>query len=159
MPLEELREAARLIRSHHEHYDGRGFPDNLQGEEIPLGSRILAVVNDYDGFQIGTLAEKKIGPEQALTMVRQLAGKRYDPRVVDVFSKLIEKIRSGQAGEKMVAQDQLKPGMVLARDLVGDNGALLLAADLTLTPQLISQIQAMAARHGKQLLLPVRIDV
>jgi response regulator RpfG family c-di-GMP phosphodiesterase len=159
MPLEELREAARLIRSHHEHYDGRGFPDNLQGEEIPLGSRILAVVNDYDGFQIGTLAEKKIGPEQALTMVRQLAGKRYDPRVVDVFSKLIEKIRSGQAGEKMVAQDQLKPGMVLARDLVGSNGALLLAADLTLTPQLISQIQAMAARHGKQLLLPVRIDV
>ncbi|MGP1614284.1 MAG: HD-GYP domain-containing protein, partial [Pollutimonas bauzanensis] len=159
MPLEELHQAARLVRSHHEHYNGRGFPDSLKGEEIPMGSRILAVVNDYDGFQIGTLAEKKIGPEPALTMLRQLAGTRYDPKVVDVFSKLIEQLRAGQAGERIVTQHQLKPGMVLARDLVGDNGALLLTADLTLSPQLISQIQNLAARHGIELSLPVRVDV
>lgn len=49
--------------------------------------------------------------------------------------------------------------MVLARDLVGDNGALLLTADLTLSPQLISQIQNLAARHGIELSLPLRVDV
>jgi len=58
-----------------------------------------------------------------------------------------------------VTQHQLEPGMVLARDLVGDNGALLLTADLTLSPQLISQIQNLAARHGIELSLPLRVGV
>ncbi|WP_353739422.1 HD domain-containing phosphohydrolase [Accumulibacter sp.] len=46
MPLAELKEAARIIRSHHERFDGQGFPDGLQGASIPLGSRILSVAND-----------------------------------------------------------------------------------------------------------------
>ena len=63
MPLAELKEAARIVRAHHERYDGRGYPDGLQGEAIPLGARVLSVVNDYDGLQIGTLTEKRLGAE------------------------------------------------------------------------------------------------
>ncbi len=158
MPLEELREAARLIRSHHEHFNGRGFPDSLCGEEIPLGSRILAVVNDYDGFQIGTLAEKRLTPEQSLAMLRQLAGKRYEPRLVETFAQLIEQGRLGQAGETRVAADQLQPGMVLARDFLADNGTLLLAADMLLTPSMVGLIRTVAARRSEPLLLQVRVD-
>jgi response regulator RpfG family c-di-GMP phosphodiesterase len=158
MPLEELRDAARLVRSHHEHFSGHGFPDSLHDEEIPLGSRILAVVNDYDGFQIGTLAEKKLTPEQALAMLRQLAGKRYDPKVIEVFSRMAEQNLLGEANERRLGADQLKPGMVLARDFVGENGALLLAADVHLTPAMVSQIQALAARRGQALLLPIHVD-
>ncbi len=158
MPLEELREAARLIRSHHEHFNGHGFPDSLCGEEIPLGSRILAVVNDYDGFQIGTLAERRLTPEQALAMLRQLAGKRYDPELVEGFARLLEQERNAQPGEKRVAAARLEPGMVLARDFLADNGALLLAADILLTPAMVGQIKALAARRGEPLWLQVRVD-
>ena len=158
MPLEELREAARLIRSHHEQYSGHGFPDGLQGAEIPLGSRILAVVNDYDSFQLGTLAEKRLSSEQALSMLRQLAGKRYDPQLVESFAALLEKIRLAQSGERLVESGLLSPGMVLARDFVGDNGALLLAADYRLTPQIVGQLQQMAVRTGNELLLPIRVE-
>jgi response regulator RpfG family c-di-GMP phosphodiesterase len=158
MPLEELRDAARLIRSHHEHFNGHGFPDSLRGEEIPLGSRILAVVNDYDGFQIGTLAEKKMTPDQARGLLQQLAGKRYDPQVVEVFVRLLEQERLGQPSEKLVPTYQLTPGMILARDFLGDNGALLLAADIQLTPLIIAQIQTMATRRNQALVLPIRVD-
>ncbi len=158
MPLEELREAARLIRSHHEQFNGHGFPDSLCGEEIPLGSRILAVVNDFDGFQIGTLAEKRLTPEQALAMLRQLAGKRYDPALVEAFAQLLEQEREGQSGEKRVAAGQLQPGMVLARDFLADNGALLLAADILLTPAMVGQIRSLAVRRGEPLWLQVRVE-
>jgi hypothetical protein len=158
MPLEELREAARLVRSHHEHFNGHGFPDSLPGEEIPLGARILAVVNDYDGFQIGTLAEKRMTAPQALAMLRQLAGKRYDPGVVEVFSRMAQQNLLGAPGEQLLDTDQLTPGMVLARDFVAANGTLLLAADSRLTPAMVSQLQTMAARLGQPLQLPVRTE-
>jgi response regulator RpfG family c-di-GMP phosphodiesterase len=158
MPLDELREVARLVRSHHEHFDGHGFPDSLTGEEIPLGARILAVVNDYDGFQIGSLAEKRMTAPQALAMLRQLAGKRYDGRVVEVFSRMAQQNLLGAPGEQLLDTDQLLPGMVLARDFVAANGTLLLAADSHLTPARVSQLQAMAARLGQPLQLPVRTE-
>ena len=158
MPLEELREAARLIRSHHEQYSGQGFPDGLQGTNIPLGSRILAIVNDYDGFQLGTLTERQLSGEQALAMLRQFASKRYDPQLVEVFAALLEKIHVAHSGERLVAAAQLTSGMVLMRDLVGDNGTLLLAAEYRLTPHIVSQLQQMAARSGKELMLPIRVE-
>ena len=158
MPLEELREAARLIRSHHEHFNGRGFPDSLCGEEIPIGSRILAVVNDYDGFQIGTLAQKRLTPEQALAMLVQLAGKRYDPVLVQAFARLLEQERSGQPGEQRVSADQLLPGMLLAQDFLAENGVLLLAADILLTPAMVGQIRTLAARRAEPLWLQIRVE-
>ena len=158
MPLDELREAARLIRSHHEHFNGHGFPDSLQAQEIPLGSRILAVVNDYDGFQIGTLAERKLGPEQALAMLQQLAGKRYDPEVVEALTRLLEQERKAPASERRVPADQLTPGMVLAHDFLSNNGALLLVAETPLTPLIIARMQTMTARHQPPLVLPIRVD-
>jgi response regulator RpfG family c-di-GMP phosphodiesterase len=158
MPLEELRDVARLVRSHHEHFNGHGFPDSLSADEIPMGARILSVVNDYDGFQIGTLAEKRMTAPQALAMLRQLAGKRYDPQVVEVFARLAQQNLLGAPGEQLLGTDQLKPGMVLARDFLAANGTLLLAADIQLTPAMVSQLQSMAARLGQALQLPVRIE-
>ncbi len=158
MPLDELRDVARLVRSHHEHFSGHGFPDSLAAEEIALGARILAVANDYDGFQIGTLAEKRMTAQQALAMLRQLAGKRYDPRVVEVFARMAQQNLLGAPGEQLLGTDQLKAGMVLARDFVAANGTLLLAADIHLTPAMVSQLQAMAARLGQVLQLPVRSE-
>ena len=89
MPLEDMKETAHLIRAHHERFDGHGFPDGLTGEAIPIGARILTVVNDYDALQIGTIAEKKHTPAEAQGILVQMSGTRYDPAVVDAFIKLL----------------------------------------------------------------------
>jgi response regulator RpfG family c-di-GMP phosphodiesterase len=159
LPLAELKEAAHIIRSHHEQFNGRGFPDGLRGEEIPLGSRILAVANDYDGYQIGTLTEKRLTPVQALANMQQLAGSRYDPSVLKAFASLLEKRALSKPNEKRVPADQLTPGMVLANDLVATNGALLLATDAVLTPAVIKQIQNLALHRDQDFFLSIRTEV
>jgi response regulator RpfG family c-di-GMP phosphodiesterase len=158
MPLAELKEAARIIRAHHERFDGQGFPDGLQGAFIPLGARILSVVNDYDGMQIGTLSEKRSSPEEALAMLAQTRGKRHDPQVLDAFFAVMGAEAQEVATEKAVPTAQLRAGMVLARDFFGRDGVLLLAADNVLDALLVKQIQEMDRREGGGMTLHVHID-
>ena len=158
MPLAELKEAARIIRSHHERFDGQGYPDGLQGAFIPLGARILSVVNDYDGLQIGTLTEKRLSPEEARAMLAQTSGKRYDPQVLDAFFGMFGGPVQEITSEQVVPAAGLRPGMVLARDFVGRDGVLLLAADYILDALLVRQIQDMDRRESSGLALYVRTD-
>lgn len=60
MAVERFKDVAQLVRHHHECFDGSGFPDRLAGTAIPMGSRILAVANDYDALQIGTLVQRPL---------------------------------------------------------------------------------------------------
>jgi response regulator RpfG family c-di-GMP phosphodiesterase len=156
MPLDELKEAARIVRSHHERFDGQGFPDGLQGLGIPVGARILAVVNDYDGLQIGTLAERRLGAEDAKAMIAGSRHKRYDAQVVDAFIDMLGGVHQEAARDVVVAAADLIPGMVLARDLVSREGALMLSADYVLDAVLIRQIQDFARREAMALKLHVR---
>ncbi|MCX7165411.1 MAG: response regulator [Rhodocyclales bacterium] len=158
MPLAELKAVASIIRAHHERFDGQGFPDGLQGAFIPLGARILSVANDYDGMQIGTLSEKRSSPEEARAMLAQTSGKRYDPQVLDAFFAMIGAQAQEIVVEKAVPAAELRAGMVLARDFVGRDGVLLLAADYVLDMPLVRQIQDMDRREGGGLTLYVRTD-
>ncbi len=82
----------RLIRSHHERWDGTGYPDRLQGEEIPLGARILAVADVY-GALVSNRAFRRGWPhEQALAHIRRGAGAHFDPDVVKAFLKVAYRI-------------------------------------------------------------------
>jgi len=158
MPLDELKDVAKIIRSHHERFDGQGFPDGIAGLSIVRGARILSVVNDYDGLQIGTLAEKRMSQEEAKTMLVQARGKRYDPQIVDAFIELL----GGQAKEvvleRPVSHADLKVGMVLSRDLVSRDGVLLLSADHLLDLTLIKQIQEYARRENHAIPVYIRTD-
>ena len=159
MPLVELQGVAKIIRSHHERFDGQGFPDGLPGLAIPLGARILAVTNDYDGLQIGTLAERRFKPDDAKDMVLQSRGKRYDPQVLDAFSAILGAPREDTGGrEREVPVDALEPGMVSARDIVSRDGTLLLASDYVLDATIVRQIQDYAAREGLHMLVHIRTD-
>ena len=146
MPLDELKNAAKLVRSHHERFDGQGFPDALRGDEIPLGARIISVVNDYDGLQNGTLAESKMSPEDAREAIIKSRNKRYDPKIVDAFFVVLDSLANEDKKELRVPHTDLKPGMVLSRDLVSPEGTLLLSADYVLDEALIRQIQIYCRR-------------
>ncbi len=158
MPLEELKEAARIVRGHHERFDGQGFPDGLRESSIPLGARILSVINDYDGLQIGSLAEKRMSSDEAKTLLFQGRGKRYDPHVVDAFIDLLGGIAQEVINERPVSHPDLKVGMVLARDLVSRDGVLLLSADYVLDVSLIRQIQDYARRENHAITIFIRTD-
>ncbi len=142
MALEQLQGAAKLIRSHHEHFDGMGFPDKLHGFEIPLGARIIALANEYDAAQIGTLLNKRLKQSDAVLYLQEGKGRRYDPSVVDAFMKVMGSGSSSQGAQELAVRlDQAKPGMVLSRDLMSSRGELLLSKDHRLDASLISQIK------------------
>jgi len=149
---------AKMVRSHHERFDGQGFPDGLEGENIGIGARILSVVNDYDGLQIGTLAEKRMTADEAKAMILQSRGKRYDPQVANAFVELLGGQAQEVVHERAVSHADLKVGMVLSRDLLSRDGIMLLSADFTLDMRLIKQIQDYARRENHALPIYIRTD-
>ncbi|WP_349771903.1 HD domain-containing phosphohydrolase [Thauera sedimentorum] len=156
MALEELRGAAHLIRSHHERFDGQGYPDGLAGMAIPQGARILALANEYDGHLQGTLTGKRLNEDDAKQAIVQGRGKRYDPAVVDAFLSIVGAPPEPPADEIAVTPADLKPGMFLARDLISPEGVLLLATDYMLDDKLIRQIRDYERSEGGRLILYVR---
>lgn len=156
MALEDLRGAARLIRAHHERFDGQGYPDGLSGLAIPLGARILAVANDYDGLIQGTLSGKRLSEEEAKQFIAQAKAKRYDPQVVDAFLAVSGGLKEAPTNALPLAPRDLAEGMVLARDLVSRDGVLLLAAEYVLDDSLIRQIREYERSEGGQVQIFVR---
>jgi response regulator RpfG family c-di-GMP phosphodiesterase len=156
LPLHELKDVAHMVRSHHERHDGRGFPDGLTGDDIPLGSRVIALANDFDGLVSGTHAERPCTAEQARSLIKQARGHHYHPDVVDAFLILWDRGEWLTQDTHLTPASKLAPGMVLARDFVTEQGTLLLAAEQRLTPPIIARLQAMTRRDGTELALPIR---
>jgi diguanylate cyclase (GGDEF)-like protein/putative nucleotidyltransferase with HDIG domain len=72
-----------IVRSHHEKWDGTGYPDSLRGEAIPIGARILSVVDCFDALTSERPYRRAMSPDDAMKHLRAERGKSYDPRVVD----------------------------------------------------------------------------
>jgi putative nucleotidyltransferase with HDIG domain len=84
-----------IVRHHHEQWDGRGYPDGLIGAEIPLGARILAVVDCFDALTSDRPYRPRLSDEQAIAILEARKGVFYDPRVVDTFVALVPELRIG----------------------------------------------------------------
>lgn len=140
MPFEDLRGAAVIIRSHHERFDGRGFPDGLAGTAIPLGARVLAVAKDYDAAQIGTLSRHRMPADAARGRIVQGRATLYDPEVVDALLDVLDAANAPARLDMRVASSDLVAGMVLSRDLVTFDGILLLTADRVLDESVVQRI-------------------
>ena len=92
-PLEYLGSVRDLILSHHERWDGTGYPRGLAGHEIPLGARILAVVDAYASMTAGRSYRPPRAHAEAIRELRAEAGRQFDPEVVEAFIRLLEKDR------------------------------------------------------------------
>jgi len=86
----ELSTVAELILKHHEHYDGKGYPLGLSGEEIPLECRILSIVEAFEVMTSGRVYREALTEKEALAELRRCAGIQFDPALVDVFTSVIE---------------------------------------------------------------------
>jgi len=83
---------APIVRSHHEKWDGSGYPDGLKDEAIPIGARILAAVDFMDAMTSDRQYRKAVPTEEALRMMTSQAGKHFDPQVVEVLNRRYQEL-------------------------------------------------------------------
>jgi putative two-component system response regulator len=86
-----LQDASKIALNHHERWDGRGYPNGLSGEEIPLAGRIVAVADVFDALTNNRPYKNAWPVEQAIAEIQQQGGKQFDPNVVEAFSYLIQR--------------------------------------------------------------------
>lgn len=156
MSFGPLHDAAKMIRSHHEYLDGSGYPDRLKDDAIPLGAKILAVVNDYDALQNGGIVPKRLPPEEARQYLISNRGRLYDADVVDAFvgKDSVDEMPARTPEAKIDVKD-LKVGMVLSRDLMTKGGILVLSEGYILDEGLIEKIRKFCNSSGE--ILDIRI--
>jgi len=88
-PLPHLEHIIAMVRSHHERWDGTGYPDGLRGEEIPLGGRVIAVAEVYDALCTSRPYQEKMAPEQTVERMADLAGTVLDPKVFEALAAIV----------------------------------------------------------------------
>jgi putative nucleotidyltransferase with HDIG domain len=88
-----------IVRSHHEHWDGSGYPDGLKGEEIPVGARILAVIDCFDAMASDRPYRRALPISGAVAHVQKLAGIQFDPQVVRILFQLQEELEGKALAE------------------------------------------------------------
>lgn len=89
-PIEELSTIIADIRHHHERYDGRGYPDGLDSEDIPLGARILCVADAFDAMTSARPYHEARSEEEAREELRRCAGSQFDPQVVERLIEILD---------------------------------------------------------------------
>jgi putative nucleotidyltransferase with HDIG domain len=85
---------APLILSHHERWDGTGYPAGLKGEQIPIGARVLGFAEYYDALTSDRPYHKAMSHDAALAILQQESGKAFDPRLVDTFLRVLPDLRA-----------------------------------------------------------------
>jgi len=87
--LDDMQGVAAIIRSHHEYFNGTGFPEGLAGQDIPIGARIVAIVEAYEELQSGDYAKNESSPADAARVILSNRGTLFCPAMTDVFVKAL----------------------------------------------------------------------
>jgi response regulator RpfG family c-di-GMP phosphodiesterase len=116
--VHNLESVGQIIRSHHERFDGMGYPDQMSGQQIPWLARLLAVV-------VGFAEGRHFQDNDAIEAVKINSGRAYDPEAVRAFLRVLPTANVPQR-QREVLLSELRPGMILARGIYTPNGILLI---------------------------------
>lgn len=86
--IEFLEESASIVYSHHEHFDGRGYPNGISGTDIPIGARIFSVIDAFDAMTSNRPYRGKLSYDEAVRRIKEASGTQFDPEVVKAFLKV-----------------------------------------------------------------------
>lgn len=144
LPLEPLRETARIIRHHQERWYGYGHPDGLEADQIPLGARILKLAVDFEEMQLGLVLDRKVCRDDAMELIARYQGRLYDPELAEKFLEMLRTLAPDVEKHDPAIESldvlRLRPGMTLARNLYSASGLLLLNEGKQLTASLIDKL-------------------
>jgi len=140
--IEDFRGPGILVRHHHEWYNGKGFPDGLKGEEIPLGSRIIAIADCFDKALHG----ERRSMDSALGHIKAQLASQFDAAIYTYLAQAARELFTSSVYEDDTVEVELKtkdlsPGMVLAKDVSTGTGILLLRKDTVLNDKNIETLK------------------
>lgn len=145
--IEDMKQTGAWIRNHHEWYNGQGFPDRLQGEDIPLGARIIAAADAFDLMLCRCGGSVRAVPE-VLEKIRALLGVRLDARLFEPLAAAAGTVYSADdavgAEQDVVVElplEKLVEGMILARDIRSGSGLLLLGKGGTVSARALESLR------------------
>jgi response regulator RpfG family c-di-GMP phosphodiesterase len=157
--INKLDHVSILIRTHHERYDGQGYPDQLKEEEIPLGSKIIAVADAYDkivNLQVnlgdavtaakgakGDIKYEDALQEAAATYLKRESFQSFDPEIVKHFLTLIRTRKLSHVQERRISIQDVREGMKLTKPLYSSSGRFLLPQQAVLTAGIIRKLQLL----------------
>jgi response regulator RpfG family c-di-GMP phosphodiesterase len=153
--VSQLKAVCKLVRHHHEMWDGTGFPDKLTGLAIPLGAQILAIANDYDGLMQGHLTARPLPAREALVYISQNAGKRYNPELANTFVRMVSEASGRPADGISLRPGMLKQGMRLVQDLLHPDGYLLLPKGHVCDEDTIIQLRRLETSSSRNITVQV----
>jgi diguanylate cyclase (GGDEF)-like protein/putative nucleotidyltransferase with HDIG domain len=157
-----------IVRSHHEWWNGQGYPDGLKGDEIPIGARVLTVVDCFDALVSDRPYRKALLPQQAMSHIKGLAGLQFDPTVVEALNQCYLELqeKTEQAfiplNTEVDVRRGLAPGAGFERDDEGATSAATGIASLNLIAAASQEAQAlfeMSQSLGNSLSLTETVSV
>ena len=92
--IKQLRDVVEIIKYHHEKYDGSGYPSGIKGDEIPVGSRIIALADAFDSIVSNRIYRNRLDYSDALQEIKNNSGTQFDPAVVAAFEECFDEIIS-----------------------------------------------------------------
>ncbi|MDA8084592.1 MAG: response regulator [Nitrospiraceae bacterium] len=143
--IEGFRDIGVIIRHHHEHVDGTGYPDGLKRNAIPLGSRVIAIADAVDKIT-GSDPLSPASYEKAARDIEFYLDTRFDRAVFGVAAAILKKKAEDLSGQPKEPEVEVHPtrlltGMVLSRDIRSGTGLLILARDVVLDGKIIAGLQ------------------
>lgn len=92
--IEKLKIISNWLKYHHERYDGKGYPDGLIGEQIPISSRIIAIADTYDAMTSSRSYRPALTHEDAINEIKRCSGSQFDPNLAEIFISISDEINS-----------------------------------------------------------------
>ena len=153
LPLHSMDFTAKIIRHQNENVDGSGYPDGLKQKDIPLGSRILKIVVDYQQIIHGLYFNDAYSPNDALDFMDKYSGRKYDKTLLMLYRKFIAELSKteGIQQDRIYTIIDLKPDMTVSRDLVTNEGLLLITKGTKLNNQIITKLTELQNRDSQEL--------
>lgn len=152
-----FEEASMIIRSQYEKYNGSGFPDGLSGEEIPIGARIVKVLQDFINFQKGeTTGAPMKSLQEILEKMNRFKGSEYDPKILTLFTRFV--LGQMHHTSKIVINstcEKLREGMFI--DTVEYKNITYVKNQIA-SPDLIKKIKEYRYRFGPNIVIKVQLD-
>jgi len=143
--MECSKEVSRIIRHHHEWYDGNGYPDGLKGESIPIGARIIAVADTIENMTNNNSPWNKFSLCRALWLIESKSSIVYDPKIYKCLLRVVKQwaeefICDADCQEEIVSLQDLSVGKKVSRDVISGTGILFVPRGTRLTRNDIEEL-------------------
>jgi response regulator RpfG family c-di-GMP phosphodiesterase len=151
--VDELAFVIEIIKHIPEHINGTGLPEHLVGDDIPLGSRILAIVTSFDNLVIGRQQIAPVSVTEAKQRLAKLAGSRFEPKLLSIYLNMLSGFSDSSAANKLefpIDLLQLSKGLILTQDVVNSSSNILLTKGTVIEQSHIDKLLEISKEHEEQ---------